>query len=71
MCRRGFGEALGLQVLRHGIGRCQADHPQSRPLVRRAHRLQDVALPRPCPALDDLQPTTADRMIERLALIRP
>jgi hypothetical protein len=33
--------------------------------------LQDVALPRPCPALNDLQPIITDRMIERLALTRP
>ena len=70
MRRAGLGKPVRLQVLRHGVGRRQADHPPARLLVRVADRLQDVALPGPCPALDDLQPAGADRVVERLALIR-
>ena len=69
--RAGLGEPVRLQVLRHGVGRCQADHPPARPLVRVADRREGIALPGPGAALDDLQPAGGDRMIERATLIRP
>ncbi len=69
--RAGIGEAVRLQVLRHGIGWRQADDMPTRPLVRVADRLQGVALAGAGAALDDLQPAAGNRMVEGEALIGP
>ena len=69
--RARLGEAVLGEVLCHGVGRRQADHPPAVVRVRVADRRERVALAGAGAALDERQAATGQRMVERRLLIRP